>query len=111
MSEVGRFRLIGDVLWIGAVMSGLSKSEIDDLRKALTKWFPIVEGVSETISAIGLDNVVLTLDETGYIQTGNLARDGGEDGQEIVWIGEDNNIMWHKVTHWMPLPEPPEELI
>ena len=110
MSGTGRFRLIDGVLWIGNVRSRLTKDEIDDLRKALTKWFPIVEGVSETISAIGLDNIVLTLDETGYIQTGNLAR-VGEDGQEIVWIGEDNDIMWHKVTHWMPLPEPPEELI
>jgi len=30
-----------------------------------------------------------------------------EDYVPYIWLGDDR---WNKITHWMPLPEPPDEL-
>lgn len=29
------------------------------------------------------------------------------EGGDLYWCGSHNRDHWDKVTHWMPLPEPP----
>ena len=100
MSEVGRFRLIDDVLWIGAVMSRLSKSEIDDLRKALTKWLPVTDHSTEP----EIGKRVEVLSDNGFIEIARLERDK-DTGMELWWIGDDNYKITDVITHWKELPE------
>ena len=57
------------------------------------KWIPVTERLPEKLQK------VLTVSDTGYIDVDCVDKFG-------VWIGD--LVRFCKVTHWMPLPEPPK---
>ena len=69
------------------------QKEIERLRAQLPRWIPVTERLPEPTVC------VLIADAT----TGNMDVDAwGHDG----WMSED--LYDGSITHWMPLPEPPE---
>ena len=57
------------------------------------KWIPVSERLPDKMQK------VLTVSDTGYIDVDFVDKFG-------VWIGDV--VRFCKVTHWMPLPEPPK---
>jgi hypothetical protein len=64
-----------------------------------SKWIPVTERLP--FAEYGESEDVLTVSELGVIRV--LYFDGG------CWCYQTGECCPHKVTHWMPLPEPPKE--
>ena len=57
------------------------------------QWIPVTERLPEKMQK------VITVSDTGYMDVDYVDKFG-------VWIGDV--VRFCKVTHWMPLPEPPK---
>ena len=68
--------------------------EIADLRSKQPKWISVNDRMPEHRA------MYITCDELNIVEATMF--DGNEDA---VW----NTVAGAKVTHWMPLPEPPED--
>ena len=81
------------------------KKEIEKLRAQLPRWIPVEERRPEyNVRVLVID---VYAGDGVAIWTREEYPDDPEDG---CWI--DDRGWWHafdEVTHWMPLPEPPEE--
>lgn len=79
--------------------------EIEKLRGQLPRWIPVEERLPEYgVRVLATD--MYEEDDCTEIWTRKEYPDDPEDG---CWI--DDRGWWHafdEVTHWMPLPEPPE---
>lgn len=78
--------------------------EIEKLRAQLPRWIPITERLPE----YGVRVLAADMYE-GNDETGIWTREEYPDDADGCWI--DERGWWHaidEVTHWMPLPEPPE---
>jgi hypothetical protein len=65
-----------------------------------SRWIPVSERLP--FAEYGESEDVLTVSELGVIRV--LYFDGG------CWCYQTGECCQHKVTHWMPLPNPPEEV-
>lgn len=64
------------------------------------RWIPVTERLPDT------DKDVLVYATTKFIGGSKIAIDKLEEGeQRPIWLYTHG---WFEVTHWMPLPEPPE---
>lgn len=63
------------------------------------RWIPVTERLP--FAEYGESEDVLTVVEWGLMQV--LYFDGG------CWCYSTGETFQHKITHWMPLPEPPEK--
>lgn len=64
------------------------------------RWTPVEERLPDT------DKDVLVYATTKFIGGSKIAIDKLEEGeQRPIWLYTHG---WFEVTHWMPLPEPPE---
>ena len=88
--------------------TGLTPEEIEKLRGQPPRWIPVEERRPEyNVRVLVIDVYAGEGDEFIAIWTREEYPDDPEDG---CWI--DDRGWWHafdEVTHWMPLPEPPEE--
>ena len=80
------------------------QQEIDKLRGQLPRWIPVEERLPDhdelvLVIASGKPKENITLDEA--VELATLYSDGWCLETWPEWAGA-------KVTHWMPLPEPPE---
>ena len=64
-----------------------------------SRWMPVAERMP--FAEYGESDDVLAITELGVMRT--LYFDGGN------WCFQNGECCPHKVTHWMPLPEPPKE--
>lgn len=69
--------------------------ELDEKQR----WIPVTERLP--FAEYGESNDVLAVTELDVIRV--LYFDGGN------WCFQNGDCCPHKVTHWMPLPEPPKE--
>ena len=64
------------------------------------RWIPVTERMPDT------DKDVLVYATAKFIGGSKMAIDKLEEGeQRPIWLYTHG---WFEVTHWMPLPEPPE---
>ena len=80
------------------------QKEIEKLRGQLPRWIPVEERLPDhdelvLVIASGKPKENITLDEA--VELATLYSDGWCLETWPEWVGA-------KVTHWMPLPEPPE---
>ena len=78
--------------------------EIENLRGQLPRWIPVEERLPE----YGV-RVLATDMYEGDDYTGIWTREENKDDADGCWY--DDHGWWHAsddVTHWMPLPKPPE---
>jgi hypothetical protein len=79
----------------------------------MSEWI----SVKDKLPKLDADNCCLDEEDYGRYSDPVLVFDemcgralvAGFDGREKKWIGDDGDILYD-VTHWMPLPEPPEVL-
>ena len=85
--------------------------ENDNLRAQLPRWIPVTERLPEYDVRVLAIDVYDTCDGDGTEFIGIWTRkEYPDDPDGCCWI--DERGWWHaidEVTHWMPLPEPPEE--
>lgn len=68
---------------------------------AQQRWIPVSERLPNK------DNDVLTYETSKYVGVERIAIDRLEEEEKHpIWMYTTG---WFEVTHWMPLPEPPEE--
>lgn len=97
---------LGDDLAEAADRIEAQAKEIENLRGQVPRWIPVEERLPEYGVRVLATDMYEEDDCTG-IWTREEYPDDPEDG---CWIDEPG--WWHafdEVTHWMPLPEPPEE--
>ena len=76
---------------------------VRELREQLSKvkWISVKERLPDK------GNDVLTYETSKYVGVERIAIDRlGEGEKHPIWMYTTG---WFEVTHWMPLPEPPEE--
>lgn len=80
-----------------------AQDEKQRMRRAFNRaqqWIPVTERLPDT------DKDVLVYATTKFIGGFKIAIDKLEEGeQHPIWLYTHG---WFEVTHWMPLPEPPE---
>ena len=92
-------------MWMGFKQKKMAyESEIDCLKKiqfalykSVPKWIPVTERLPER------EDPVLCFIKNG--QQDILTFDKFEN----LWVGMQWTYKRHAVTHWMPMPEPPQE--
>ena len=80
------------------------KKEIEKLRGQVPRWIPVEERLPE----YGVRVLATDMYEEDDC-TGIWTREEDKDDADGCWY--DEHGWWHaldEVTHWMPLPEPPE---
>ena len=83
-------------------LGGLEEKIADHLLAngvTVQKWIPVTERLP--FAEYGESDDVLAITELGVMRT--LYFDGGN------WCFQSGECCPHKVTHWMPLPQPPKE--
>ena len=97
---------LGDDLTEAADRIEAQEKEIEKLRAQLPRWIPVDE------RRPGYNARVLVIDVYGGDGVAIWTREEYPDDPEYgCWI--DDRGWWHafdEVTHWMPRPEPPEEV-
>lgn len=102
--------LIADCDWVNGYKTGLLAAteaidEIPTVEAEFVKWIP----VTERLPKLGR-KVLLYFSKSENMAVGFL-RDA--DDEETMWSvlvgGEYSVVCYHEPTHWMPLPEPPED--
>jgi hypothetical protein len=72
--------------------------------EAQLRWIPVSEGLPEE-----KQRVIVFLDN-GLFNIGHLGKTIRQDsGYKNQWLTDDNWYFNVEVTHWIPLPNPPEE--
>lgn len=75
------------------------------------KWLPVTERLPEDVYGKDRKQItVLVCSESGKVSTTSRQRAVKFDKDKLEWV-ELDTFEWSKrkrVTHWMPLPEPPE---
>ena len=75
------------------------------------KWIPVTERLPEDVYGKDRKQItVLVCSKSGKVCTASRQRDFKFDKDKSEWV-ELDIFGWSKgihVTHWMPLPEPPE---
>lgn len=82
--------------WAGVIADGLMDNGVTDNNDG-RKW------ISDRLphSEFGESDEVLTISEMGVMRV--LYFDGG------CWCYPTGEVFRYRITHWMPLPEPPKE--
>lgn len=77
----------------------------------MSKWIPVTERLPEDVYGKGRKQItVLVCSESGKVSTTSRQRVVKFDKDKLEWVMLDT-FEWgqrKRVTHWMPLPEPPE---
>ena len=95
---------LGDDLTEAADLIEAQAKEIEKLRGQLPRWIPVEERLPE----YGVRVLATDMYEEDDC-TGIWTREEDKDDAGGCWY--DEHGWWHafdEVTHWMPLPEPPE---
>lgn len=101
---------LGDDLTEAADRIEAQAKEIEKLRAQLPRWIPVEERLPEyNARVLVIDVYAGDGDEFIAIWT---REEYPDDPDGCCWI--DERGWWHaldEVTHWMPLPEPPEKAL
>ena len=95
---------LGDDLAEAADLIEAQAKEIEKLRGQLPRWIPVEKRLPE----YGVRVLATDMYEEDDC-TGIWTREEDKDDADGCW--HDEHDWWHaldEVTHWMPLPEPPE---
>lgn len=65
-------------------------------------------GVKDRMPEIG--EKVLVYSKFGHVSDMTLQRHGGQNGYDVLIFDPHGMKPGTDITHWMPLPEPPEEV-
>jgi alanine racemase len=85
-------RLVDELIANGVVVSKMETT---------TKWIPVTERLPDN------NERVLVYHDDGMIRFG-INKDGFADVVSTLYLKHNHRTCFSKVTHWMPLPEPPK---
>lgn len=76
----------------------------------MSEWISVEDRLPlEPDRSITFESVeVLACDDLGHVSTAEFARGGGHVGQTWACWSDYSHIKPGRITHWMPLPEPPK---
>lgn len=88
-----------------------ANTEIDRLQ-SVSSWIPCSERMPETtekgLGVLYSDCLLVVSSETGWTAMAYCLTDGKKSWWEFADAQNKIKIDWDEVTHWMPLPNPPD---
>jgi hypothetical protein len=89
---------MGGMCFIEEVETAIEQAPTIDPESLRPAWIPVTERLPESeCIAVGYQNEMLI----GWVYTDKISETG--------YAAESDGEILRNVTHWMPLPEPPEE--